>query len=509
MTINIGGDASGQVAIGNGVHQTMQAPTPAGPADGKQVVLFLAANPLDTERLRLDEEARSISRRLQEGDYRDRFDFRPHLAVRATDLSEALLRHSPAVVHFSGHGSPDGRIILQNEQGQSFEPPATAIADLFRIFKGTVRCVVLNACHSESLAKAIAQNIDCVVGTKQAITDDDAVSFAAGFYRALSFGKSIGTAFDIGRNEIKLSGSAGSAVPSLVTRPGMDAGVASVISDQLDTDAVPLAAGSGVLFDEGHGQAMWSGVPAPVVTGGFRRAAEVAASFGPVQPLRGGMLTPQVLNAGKCLVLSTAPHGRARLNESELEALRGFVEGGGGVVVLGNYAGEWHHESNLNEFLAPFGLAFNADVLAPTGTAPERAFGATNWAPTSSDLRIEAVPSTTEYSQRNRRDELTALLDGVNEVHTVSPCSLSVDQAMAIPLLESTAQVFRPIPRTPQLPQIREYVPEGAGPVVVAAASTIGKVVAVGTWKTFLDDFLYDDRSDNERFLANVFSWLT
>ncbi|MDH5616938.1 MAG: hypothetical protein OEY62_10410, partial [Acidimicrobiia bacterium] len=288
-----------------------------------------------------------------------------------------------------------------------------------------------------------------------------------------------------------------------------EAGDASVISDLPETVALPPTAGSGVLFDEGHGQTMWSGVPAPVITGGFRRAAEVAASLGPVRPLRGGMLTEQALRAGKCLVLSTAPHGRARLKEAELEALRGFEQAGGGVVVLGNYAGEWHHESNLNEFLAPFGMAFNADVLAPTGTAPERAFGATNWAPTNSDLQIEAVPSTTEYPQRNRREELTALLEGVNAIHTVSPCSLSVDQAMAIPLLESIAQLLRPIPRTPQLPQIREYVAEGVGPVVVAAASTIGKVVAVGTWKTFLDDFLYDERCDNERLLANLLSWLT
>lgn len=218
--IRIGGDVTGQVAAGESVNQEQQS---AGiePSDERLVILFLAANPLDTDRLRLGEEVRDIDRRLRESEYRDRLDLRQHWAVRATDLSEALLRHRPGVVHFSGHGSSDGRIILQGEQGDAYQPPVSAVADLFAIAGSSVRCVVLNACHSASLADAIAEHVDCVVGTVRAIEDEAAVRFAAGFYRGIGYGESVATAFALGRNEIHLTGTGNPTTPLLVAGQGV------------------------------------------------------------------------------------------------------------------------------------------------------------------------------------------------------------------------------------------------------------------------------------------------
>jgi hypothetical protein len=69
-------------------------------------LLFLAANPTDTDRLRLDEESR------------DQFELKTHWAVRADDLQELLMRYQPDIVHFSGHGNPvaqsDPRLRLQS-----------------------------------------------------------------------------------------------------------------------------------------------------------------------------------------------------------------------------------------------------------------------------------------------------------------------------------------------------------------------------------------------------------
>ena len=69
------------------------------------VILFLAANPSTTTRLRLDSEVRAIDQALRQANYRDQFDLRQHWAVRVADLQELLLRHQPHIVHFSGHGS--------------------------------------------------------------------------------------------------------------------------------------------------------------------------------------------------------------------------------------------------------------------------------------------------------------------------------------------------------------------------------------------------------------------
>ena len=52
----------------------------------KHVILFLAANPRDTDRLALDREARSIHLELKRSGYRDRFDFVTRWAVEPLDL---------------------------------------------------------------------------------------------------------------------------------------------------------------------------------------------------------------------------------------------------------------------------------------------------------------------------------------------------------------------------------------------------------------------------------------
>lgn len=36
------------------------------------------------------------------------------LAARSQDLQRALLQHSPAIVHFSGHGNESGELLLEN-----------------------------------------------------------------------------------------------------------------------------------------------------------------------------------------------------------------------------------------------------------------------------------------------------------------------------------------------------------------------------------------------------------
>ena len=168
-------------------------------------LLFLAANPLDTDPLRLDEEMRAIDISLRQADFREQFDLRSHWAVRIDDLQELLLRNRPDIVHFSGHGSNAGEIVLQGAQGQGVIVPPDALADLFGLLSDTIRCVVLSACYSADQAKAIAAKIDCVVGMSDAITDTASIEFSTAFYRALGYGRSVKAAFDLGCNQIDLA----------------------------------------------------------------------------------------------------------------------------------------------------------------------------------------------------------------------------------------------------------------------------------------------------------------
>ncbi len=167
-------------------------------------ILFLAANPEDTDQLRLDEEIREIKQALLQAEFRDKFDIEQEWAVRVSDLQGHLLRHKPDVVHFSGHGSKASEIILEDSMGGSHKVSEQALSQLFAVLKDNIRCVVLNACYSARQAQAIAQQIDCVVGMSKAIGDEAAISFAMAFYQALGFGKDVKTAFDLGCLQINL-----------------------------------------------------------------------------------------------------------------------------------------------------------------------------------------------------------------------------------------------------------------------------------------------------------------
>ncbi|WP_437839853.1 AAA family ATPase [Sorangium sp. So ce1153] len=189
-------------------------------------ILFLSANPSGTARLELDEEYRDIEDERMRARLRDAFELRPVLAARIDDVRRALALHRPAVVHFGGHGQHAGpaaggrdvrpvpgagdrpgertELLLNDDAGRPAPVPIEALAELFRLEGGSVRCVVLNACASLEQAKAIAQHVDCAIGTSRAITDKAALAFAKGFYGALFNGDTIEKAFASGRNEVAL-----------------------------------------------------------------------------------------------------------------------------------------------------------------------------------------------------------------------------------------------------------------------------------------------------------------
>ena len=81
-------------------------------------VLFLASNPKATQPLKLDEEARPITEKIREAKYRDVLKLETLWAVRPDDLIQALNEHKPQIVHFSGHGSEMGEIVLMDDNGQ-------------------------------------------------------------------------------------------------------------------------------------------------------------------------------------------------------------------------------------------------------------------------------------------------------------------------------------------------------------------------------------------------------
>jgi hypothetical protein len=235
-------------------------------------ILFLAANPVDTNRLRLDEEMRTIDQRLRAAGSRDKFNIVQGWAVRPGDLSGYLLRYQPHIVHFAGHGSKQGAtnlqdgdfmrgmrdvqlpgrsdqgaIILQDDSGNRKPVSPSALGSLFRALKDNTRCVVLNACFSAIQAQAIVEEVGCVVGMSRAIGDKAAINFAGGFYEALGYDRSVQTAFDVGCSQIDLEGLGEEGTPRLLVREGVDA--SRLILTNASTDGAAPSSPSSQIAD--------------------------------------------------------------------------------------------------------------------------------------------------------------------------------------------------------------------------------------------------------------------
>jgi CHAT domain-containing protein/TIR domain-containing protein len=222
-------------------------PTPAGPDAAllplpwgapRIRVLFVAANPgLQPEGrdlgsagagrgrytvLDLEREASRLERSLRESGRGSSFDLKTAWAVRATELASKLREFQPHIVHFSGHGEPEG-IVLLDDDDRPLAVPIKALSRHFALLRDTenerlrvdVRLALLNACWTAEQARDLAASVSATIGMRQPIEDETAISFAAAFYRHLAEGETIRRAFEFAKNSLDLVRLPGSELPQL------------------------------------------------------------------------------------------------------------------------------------------------------------------------------------------------------------------------------------------------------------------------------------------------------
>ena len=134
-------------------------------------ILILSANPSPSSKLRLEEEKREIKEGLRRSRQRDLFSIETAEAVRYNDIHRAMLDWKPNIVHFSGHGMGEAGLVFEDEAGEVKLIDGESLAGLFECFASDIECVVLNACYSETQARAISQHIRYVIGTTQKMKD--------------------------------------------------------------------------------------------------------------------------------------------------------------------------------------------------------------------------------------------------------------------------------------------------------------------------------------------------
>jgi uncharacterized protein YjbI with pentapeptide repeats len=212
----------------------------------KHPILFLAANPLGTDRRALDREARAIQDELERSGHRDKFELVTRWATEPLDLLRALRKVRPTVVHFSGHGGDSVRrsgagpgwdvvdgtgavddprhgLFFQGLDGRPQLVSTAALEETFGATGSSVKLVVLNACYSEVQAEALLAHVGCVVGMTGSIRDDAARNFAIGFYGGIGERESVAAAYKQGCAAISLEGQPDNERPQLKIRDDIDA----------------------------------------------------------------------------------------------------------------------------------------------------------------------------------------------------------------------------------------------------------------------------------------------
>lgn len=182
----------------------------------KRKILVTSANPQDTAWLRLDKEVRKIDEEINKAGYRDSFEVIKLTATRIADLQDALLKHAPNFVHFSGHGCSKG-ICLVDENDLTDIIPNEPLSKLFSLFASEIECVFLNSCYSSEQSMAIRKSIPKVIGMKDSVNDNTAIEFAAAFYKAIASNRSVDFSYQFAINSIDLNKLDGSDIPVLLS----------------------------------------------------------------------------------------------------------------------------------------------------------------------------------------------------------------------------------------------------------------------------------------------------
>jgi AAA-like domain/CHAT domain len=187
----------------------------------KTKILIWTANPKGQAWLRLENEVRAIRESWERATLRSNFQIVHQCAVRTDDLQRSLREVKPQIVHFAGHGTEVGELVLENVDSEAHRVTPEALVQLFRFFnhENRPKCVLLNACCSSSsgLVDRIHEYINCVIGINGQIEDSSAIAFAGGFYDALFNGNEPSNAFEDGCISLALKGMPGE--PALRNTP--------------------------------------------------------------------------------------------------------------------------------------------------------------------------------------------------------------------------------------------------------------------------------------------------
>jgi hypothetical protein len=161
-------------------------------------LLVLCANPVDTPRIRMDVEVRSLTLALQTARRSGQIILEQEWAVQPEDLDRLLLLHRPQMLHVSCQGTIAEGFLFEASDGTAKSVSFDILHALLRPLSGTLECVLFSCCETDELAKNVSAEIPFAIGAPALISDAGAIAFTSGFYTAIGNSSDYRTAFDYG-----------------------------------------------------------------------------------------------------------------------------------------------------------------------------------------------------------------------------------------------------------------------------------------------------------------------
>ena len=191
---------------------------------------------------------------------------------------------------------------------------------------------------------------------------------------------------------------------------------------------------------------------------------------------------------------------RQRLSPGQIDRIVRWVRGGGKLVFCGFELGQWHHETNVNQLGAEFGIQFRSDVVVgEDGATVGKQYGAPHRFTEIADTEHALLKNVSELRLANacslylEPGSRPMVMIEPNQINDLEPSAAIYSAKDDFYVLASGEQRFRPSYRATG----RAVMAEGP-----AGLSGSGAVVGIGTWH------FAAGQDGNTTFLRNVFEWL-
>jgi hypothetical protein len=169
-------------------------------------VLCLQAGPASLNQLQLRQE-HAVLRQIAARRGQRALTVTANPATRRDDIVAEILAARPDIVHFSGHGTADGRLVFEGEGRATVTVTVDALASVLRVLPESLPCLVLGSCFSASYAGRLLGAARSVTGSATALPDEAAIEFTRGFYTALAVGgTSVAKAYEAGLAQLQVHG---------------------------------------------------------------------------------------------------------------------------------------------------------------------------------------------------------------------------------------------------------------------------------------------------------------